>query len=60
VAAHLWTDAPAPMEYVRLILCRDVYHCDPEKAESIPAEYVIEDLAMMSMENKVRKQRAGK
>ncbi|MDD2921795.1 MAG: hypothetical protein PHQ36_05860 [Anaerolineales bacterium] len=60
MAAHLWTDAPAPWEYVRLVLGRDVYHCRPDEVDNVSAQYVIEDLAMLSIENKVNKQRTRK
>jgi hypothetical protein len=41
VVGHLWADAPAPWEYIELILCRDVYHCRP-------SDLVHEDLGTIS------------
>jgi hypothetical protein len=32
--AHIYTKQPAPMEYLKLVLCRDVYHCPPDQLPS--------------------------
>ena len=54
LAGHLWAGGPAPIEYIRLILCRDLYHCTPVEVDAIPMHYITEDLAMLSIEAKVR------
>jgi len=54
--AHLWTSSPAPLEYIELILCRDVYHCPPQH---LPPWHICEEaLAMMQVEAEVRKRRS--
>ena len=54
--AHLWTQSPAPLEYIELILCRDVYHCPPK---DLPPWHICEEaLAMMQVEADVRKRRS--
>ena len=56
--AHLWAGAPAPVEYLQLVLCRDVYHCPPSM---LPDWVTIRRaLAMMEAESKVRKRKRGK
>jgi hypothetical protein len=60
VLAHLWTGKPAPFEYTRLRLCRDVYHCDPETFYKIPAKYLVQDLAMLTAEAQARKAKTKK
>lgn len=51
--AHLWTQSPAPLEYIELILCRDVYHCPPSMLP--PWHICQETLMMMQVEAEVRK-----
>ena len=58
--SHLWAGAPAPIEYVRLVLCRDVYHCDPIRLAEIPLNIVLEDTVSLSAEAEVAKRRASK
>ena len=47
---HLHTGEPAPPEYIRLILCRDVYHCTPVQLRAVPLPDVLETLATISAE----------
>jgi hypothetical protein len=51
--AHLWCDAPAPAEYLELVLCRDVYHCTPQELAQIPMSKLLRHLTMLSAEAKV-------
>lgn len=55
---HLWVDNPPPWEYIRLILCRDVYHCTPLELEKIPGEIILQDLTMLGEEARVNKHKA--
>jgi hypothetical protein len=55
VQAYLWTGKPAPWKYIRLQLCRDVYHCDPVTFKKIPMVDILEDLEMLDAEAKVNK-----
>lgn len=48
------------MEYVRLVMCRDVYHCTPTELEAVPWRIIQEDLIMMNVERTVRERRAKK
>jgi hypothetical protein len=58
LAAHLWTQAEAPLEYVELILCRDVYHCPPD---ALPDwDTCMDALAMIDVENQVMNKKVGK
>jgi hypothetical protein len=59
LAAHLWTDEPPPPQYIRLIFCRDVYHCTPDMLGKLPVKILIEDMAMLNIENQVKKSRAS-
>lgn len=53
--AHLWTQEPAPLEYIELQMCRDVYHCPPQY---LPSWHVIrQHMAMIQVENEVREKR---
>jgi hypothetical protein len=45
------------MEYIRLVMCRDVYHCTPTELEAVPWRVIQEDLVMMQIERKVRERR---
>jgi hypothetical protein len=58
VAAHLWTDAPAPWEYVELVLCRDVFHCLPSQLRQENAQDIFGVLAMLEIEAQVREARS--
>jgi len=60
VLAHLWTGAPAPLEYIELILCRDVYHCTPSELEKQYADVVNAHLVCLAAEAKVAKMRTRK
>lgn len=51
--AHLWAQAPAPAEYVELSLCRE-FGCLPSELRREPVENVLEIMAMISAENKVK------
>jgi hypothetical protein len=48
------------MEYIRLIMCRDVYHCTPTELEAVPWRIIQEDLTMMHVERTVRARRNKK
>jgi hypothetical protein len=48
------------MEYVRLVMCRDVYHCTPTELEAVPWRIIQEDLIMMNVERTIRERRAKK
>ena len=52
----LYTGGKAmPLEYTRLQLCRDVYHCSQTELEEQPWVTVMLDIRMMGVENKVRR-----
>ena len=55
MASHLVADAPAPWEYVELIMCRDVYHCTPPELKNVPLEKIFKHLACMQEEAKHRR-----
>lgn len=58
MAAHLFVDPkkhPAPIEYVTLVLCRDVYHCTPSQLRLESAQDILTHLAVLKIESKVRK-----
>jgi hypothetical protein len=57
VTAHLWAGAPLPLEYLQLILCRDVYHCPP--AQLPPLRTIMRHVACMDAEAQVRRMRHG-
>ncbi len=46
---------PAPLKYIRLQLCRDVYHCSQTELEEQPWTTVMLDIRMIGVENKVRR-----
>ena len=48
------------MEYVRLVMCRDVYHCTPTELEKVPWRTIQEDLVMIGIEHTIRERRAKK
>ena len=54
--AHLWTHSPAPLEYIELLCCRDIYHCPPQ---DLPPWHIIQQhLMMIGIESEVRKRNA--
>lgn len=55
----LWTHGALPWPYVRLILCRDVFHCTPPVLDAIPAEDINVALAILEAENRVRSMDGG-
>ncbi len=48
------------MEYIRLIMCRDVYHCTPTELEAVPWRIIQQDITMMHVERTVRARRNKK
>jgi hypothetical protein len=50
VYLHLHTGEPAPPEYIRLVLCRDIYHCTPTELRTVPLRDVLETLATLGAE----------
>ena len=53
--AHLWTNGPAPWEYIEYILCRHVYHCTPQVLRAMPPEDILTALTILGVEADVRK-----
>lgn len=53
--AHLWTQEPAPLEYIELMMCRDVYHCAPKDLP--PWRIIRRHLAMLEVEATVKAKR---
>jgi hypothetical protein len=47
---HVGAGVSAPPEFVRLRLCRDVYHCTPTELFEQPWHIVQEDLVMLDVE----------
>jgi hypothetical protein len=43
-----------PWEYIKLQLCRDVYHCTPSQLDKEDADVVFLHLEMMSTEQEVK------
>ena len=43
------------MEYVTLVLCRDVYHCTPVELRRVPLRDVLAHLACLGVEGRVRR-----
>lgn len=60
VLAHLWTQGSAPVEYVELLLCRDVYHCPPDVLARQPARTVLRHLTCLRAEAVVQRAQARK
>jgi hypothetical protein len=58
--SHLWTGDVAPLEYIRLVMCRDVYHCTPTELDAVPWQTIQQDLLMMSVERTVQQRRSKK
>jgi len=48
------------MEYVRLVMCRDVYHCTPTELEAVSWKTIQEDLFMIGIERSVQARRSKK
>lgn len=46
------------MEYVELVLCRDVYHCTPLELAKQPLKKVMRHLACLEVEGKVKAARS--
>lgn len=53
--AHLHTGYEPPIEYVGLVLCRDVYGCLPSQLDAEPADTILEHLYMLGVEGEYRK-----
>lgn len=58
--AHLWTQSSAPVEYVELILCREVYHCPPDELARQNARTVLRHLTCLRAEGVVQRAQARK
>jgi len=54
VLAHLLTDAPAPVEYLELVLCRDIYHCTPPELGEVDMQTINAHLACLDGEAQAR------
>lgn len=54
--AHLWTQSAMPIEYLELVLCRDIYHCTP--ANLPDWQIITEHLALMAIESEVNARKA--
>lgn len=52
--AALWTKTTMPPEYIDLVLCRDVFHCTPSALRQEAAVDILNALACLEAENKVR------
>jgi len=57
---HLWTGGvPAPLEYLTMVLWRDVYKCTPLELETLIERFgiqrVLADLAMANIEAENRR-----
>jgi len=48
------------MEYIRLVMCRDVYHCTPTQLEEVSWKTIQEDLLMMGVERTIQQRRSKK
>lgn len=56
VVAHLWAGDDPPVEYVTLVLCRDVYHCPPSVLKRERLVDVLPHLTCLRAETLVRQQ----
>ena len=45
----------APAAYVRLLLCREVYHCTPSQIKREKLRDILQDLACMEVEGQKRR-----
>lgn len=43
-----------PHEYLELVLCRDVYHCDPVTLNRVPLTKILNHLTCLDVEGKVK------
>jgi len=48
----------APMQYIRLVMCRDVYHCTPAELEAVSWVTIQEDLMMLGVERSIQQRRS--
>jgi hypothetical protein len=49
----LWTEADAPLEYIELQLCRDVYHCLPWQLGQEKLPKVLQHMTCLQIEAEV-------
>ena len=54
LTAHLVANAPAPMEYIELLLCRE-FHCLPSALRKEQAGDMLRTLTMLQQESRARK-----
>jgi hypothetical protein len=54
VIQHLYVGEPAPLEYLSLVLCRDVYHCTPNALADVPVQTALKHIICLNGENEVR------
>lgn len=52
MVSHLHTGKPAPAEYLELVLCRDIYHCDYLTLLAQPLDKVFAHLICHTEEQK--------
>ena len=57
--SHLWAMGSPPIEYVELVLCRDVYHCSPVDLAKVPYTTVAKHLVCLGIEAEVRNRKSG-
>lgn len=58
LAKYLWTrTGEPPLEYIELILCRDVYHCLPSQLYKEDYRVVAAHLALADEEAQIREAR---
>ncbi|MBN1815333.1 MAG: hypothetical protein JXA14_26110 [Anaerolineae bacterium] len=51
---------PAPVEYIQLIACRDLYHCRPCDLAGVPLVTILQHLNCVKMERKYERIEAAK
>jgi hypothetical protein len=57
---YLWSgEGLPPFPYVMLVLCRDVYHAPPDVVSRLPAGMVLEHLACLEVEDRVKRAKHG-
>ena len=56
--AHLWANDTAPIEYLELILCRDVFHCTPSQLRAEDYRDVMAALQCLEVEARVNNKKA--
>jgi hypothetical protein len=54
----LWTHAAPPLEYIELVLCRDVFHVTRSALRAESASDILETLTMLDAEGEVAHLRA--